>query len=51
METDNSATQIEIVWFGDKTLFHIGEKPVKVWQIIVGLILLSIFVPMFKKNN
>lgn len=42
---------IKVVWFGDTTLFKIGERPVKIWEVVVALILLSIFVPMFKKNN
>lgn len=40
------ATTTEIKWFGDEVLFHIGSRPIKIWELIVGLIILSILMPL-----
>ena len=44
----NTEVQTDIKWLGDETLFKIGQRDIKLWQVIVGLILLSIFMPMFR---
>ena len=44
-------TTTEIKWFGDEVLFRVGEKDVKIWHVIVGLILLSLFLPFFRKRK
>ena len=46
-----TTTTSEIKWFGDEVLFTMGDKNIKLWQIIVGLILLSMFLPFFRKQN
>jgi len=40
------ATTTEIKWFGEEVLFHIGARPVKIWELIVGLIVLSMLMPL-----
>ena len=45
---ENTEVHTEIKWFGNETLFKIGQRDIKLWQVIVGLILLSIFTPMFR---
>ena len=51
MENDNNTntntTTTEIKWFGEVVAFNIGKRPVKVWELIVGLVVLSILAPMF----
>lgn len=44
----NQEVQTDIKWIGNETLFKIGDRPVKLWEVIVGLILLSIFMPMLR---
>ena len=38
---------VEVVWFGNQTAFTMGTRPVKVWELIVGLIVLSMLAPIF----
>ena len=45
--TQENATNVEVVWFGNQTAFTMGTRPVKVWELIVGLIVLSIIAPIF----
>tara|TARA_R100001244_G_C5139478_1_gene127566 strand:+ start:736 stop:909 length:174 start_codon:yes stop_codon:yes gene_type:complete len=47
-----TTTTTEIKWFGDEVLFTTaGGKSIKLWHIIVGLILLSMLLPFFRKRN
>tara|TARA_R100000664_G_C2758728_1_gene147900 strand:- start:5590 stop:5787 length:198 start_codon:yes stop_codon:yes gene_type:complete len=45
-ETTPTSTT-EIKWFGNEVLFHLGARPVKIWELIVGLIILSMIMPLF----
>ena len=48
----NGTTTTEIKWFGDEVLFTTaGGKKIKLWHIIVGLILLSMFLPFFNRRR
>lgn len=44
---NGNGTNVEIVWFGNQTAFTLGKRPVKVWEVIVGIIVLSIIAPIF----
>ena len=42
----------ELVWIGDKEIFTIGTMPVKIWHLLVGLVVLSILIPLlFRKKG
>ena len=43
--------QTDIKWLGDEVLFKIGQRNIKLWEVVVGLILLSIFLPMFRGSR
>jgi hypothetical protein len=45
-EDDNLNAEPQITWFGEEVLFHIGSRPIKIWELIVGLIILSIIMPL-----
>ena len=48
----NGTTTTEIKWFGDEVLFTTGGgREIKLWQVIVGLILLSMLLPFFKRRR
>ena len=47
---DPEATQ-EVKWFGEEELFSIGDRPVKIWELLVGLIILSILLPLFFRGG
>ena len=38
-------------FLANEVVFNIGDYPVKFWHLIVGLILLSIIVPMFGRRE
>ena len=44
---NGNGTTTEVVWFGNSTAFTAGKRPVKVWEVIVGIIVLAIIAPMF----
>ena len=48
-EGDSTTTteNVQVVWFGNQTAFTMGTRPVKVWELIVGLIVLSMLAPIF----
>jgi hypothetical protein len=48
---DNTEVHTDIKWIGDESLFKIGDRDIKLWHVIVGLILLSIFMPMFRSGK
>ena len=45
--TTTTSNNVEVVWFGNQTAFTMGTRPVKVWELIVGLIVLSMLAPIF----
>tara|TARA_R110000824_G_scaffold378430_3_gene569979 strand:- start:585 stop:776 length:192 start_codon:yes stop_codon:yes gene_type:complete len=45
--TTDGTTNVEVVWFGNQTAFTIGTRPIKIWELIVGLIVLSMLAPIF----
>tara|TARA_R110002020_G_scaffold379412_4_gene590603 strand:+ start:243 stop:515 length:273 start_codon:yes stop_codon:yes gene_type:complete len=44
---NGNGTKTEVVWFGNSTAFNVGDRPVKVWEVIVGIIVLAIIAPIF----
>ena len=34
--------EIKVKWFGNEKAFSIGARPVKIWELIVGLIVISV---------
>ena len=49
---ENTEVHTDIKWIGDEVLFTTGGgRKIKLWQVIVGLILLSMFLPFFKRNE
>lgn len=46
---ETNANDVQVKWFGDERAFSIGARPVKVWEIIVGLLVLTMVVPFIKK--
>jgi hypothetical protein len=45
-EQNETTTTTEVKWFGEEVLFNIGSRPVKIWELIVGLIILSMLMPL-----
>ena len=41
----------EVKWFGEEELFSIGDRPVKIWELLVGLIILSILLPLLFRGG
>ena len=41
----------EVKWFGEEELFSIGDRPVKIWELLVGLIILSMILPLFFRGG
>jgi len=41
----------ETKFFANEVLFHIGDRGVKVWELIVGLIVLSMLIPLFYRRS
>lgn len=41
--------EIKVKWFGNEKAFSIGARPVKIWELIVGLIVISMVLPFIKK--
>lgn len=47
---DPEVTQ-EVKWFGEEEIFSIGDRPVKIWEVLVGLIILSILLPLLFRGG
>ena len=47
---DPEVTQ-EVKWFGEEEIFSIGDRPVKIWELLVGLIILSILLPLLFRGG
>jgi hypothetical protein len=39
--------EISVSWIGNEIAFNIGETPIKIWQLLAGIIFLAIIVPLF----
>ena len=37
--TPNPEETTEVKWFGEEELFSIGDRQVKIWELLVGLII------------
>jgi|TARA_R100001594_G_scaffold41050_1_gene73026 hypothetical protein len=44
-------TTTEVKWFGEEELFSIGDRPVKIWELLVGLIILSMILPFLFRGR
>ena len=49
--TPDPETTTEVKWFGEEELFSIGDRPVKIWELIVGLIILSMILPFLFRGR
>ena len=47
---DPEVTQ-EVKWFGEEEIFSIGDRPVKIWELLVGLIILSMLLPLLFRGG
>ena len=36
----------EVKWFGEEEIFTIGTRKIKIWELLVGLLVLSMFMPV-----
>jgi len=41
----------DVKWFGEEEIFSIGSRPVKIWELIVGLIILSMLLPLLLRGG
>ena len=41
----------ETKFFANEVIFHIGDRGVKLWELIVGLIVLSMLIPLFYRRR
>ena len=49
--TPNPQETTEVKWFGEEELFSIGDRPVKIWELLVGLIILSMILPLLFRGG
>ena len=49
--TPDTNTTTEVKWVGEEKLFSIGDRPVKIWELIVGLIILSMILPFLFRGR
>lgn len=42
-ELQKTITHTDTKWFGNEVMVKVGKMEVKLWMVIVGLVLLSIF--------
>ena len=50
-DTPNPQETTEVKWFGEEELFSIGDRPVKIWELLVGLIILSMLLPLLFRGG
>ena len=52
-QNDNNTPDpnVEIKWFGNEVAFSIGDRPIKVWELVVGILVLSIIAPIFYRRG
>ena len=41
----------EVKWFGEEKIFTIGTRDVKIWELLVGLIILSMILPLLVRGG
>ena len=49
--TPYPAETTEVKWFGEEEIFSIGDRPVKIWELLVGLIILSMLLPLLFRGG
>ena len=49
--TPDPEVTTEIKWFGEEEIFSIGDRPVKIWELLVGLIILSMLLPLLFRGG
>jgi len=49
--TPDPAETTEVKWFGEEEIFSIGDRPVKIWELLVGLIILSMILPLLFRGG
>tara|TARA_R100001086_G_C11666294_1_gene211682 strand:- start:142 stop:330 length:189 start_codon:yes stop_codon:yes gene_type:complete len=52
-QNDNNTPDpnVEVKFFGNEVAFTIGDRPIKVWELIVGILVLSIIAPIFYRRG
>jgi len=52
-QTDNTATDIQTSSLANEVVWNIGGRDIKFWEMLIGVLLLITFVPMFfrKRSN
>ena len=50
-ETDVTVNEIQTSSLANEVVWNIGGRDIKFWEMLIGVLLLITFVPMFFKKN
>ena len=42
----NGDETVTTEWIGNQVAFNIGERPVKIWELLLGIVVLAIILPL-----
>jgi hypothetical protein len=45
-DSTSVAVDPQVKWFGEEEIFTIGARKIKIWELLVGLLVLSMFMPV-----
>lgn len=47
LDADGNPVEESVSWIGNEVAFNIGERPIKIWELLAGIVAIAIVLPLF----
>jgi hypothetical protein len=47
IDADGNPVEESVSWIGNEVAFNIGERPIKIWELLAGIVAIAIILPLF----